>query len=192
MNHTLFALINAHAGKNGIVDAIAVATAEYLPLLFAACLGYLWFRKRELREEVLLIGITALLALAMNFAITLVYFHPRPFMEHEVNQLIRHAPETSFPSDHATLMLTLAFMLASCRRLGNLGVPFIVLALAGGFARVFCGVHYPFDIAGSLVVALMATGLSRLLLHRHLSLLVRAMMERYYIIAARLVPAKRH
>ncbi|WP_298273564.1 undecaprenyl-diphosphatase [Geobacter sp.] len=191
MNHALFALINGYAGRNGTIDSIAVAVAEYLPLLFIAYLGYLWFFREESREEVLLTGFGVSLALTANLAITLSYYHPRPFMEHAVNLLIQHAPETSFPSDHATFMLALSFMLASFRRFRGIGMLFIFLALAGGFARVFCGVHYPFDIAGSFTVAMAATGLSRSLLHAPLSALSRVVLGRYDIIAAKLAAAKR-
>lgn len=191
MNHALFILINGYAGRNGTIDSIAVAVAEYLPFLFIAYLGYLWFFRKESREAVLLAGFGVSLALTVNLVITLFYYHPRPFMEHAVNLLIQHAPETSFPSDHATFMLALSFMLASFRQFRGVGALFILLSLGGGLARVFCGVHYPLDIAGSFTVSLAATALSRSLLHAPLAALVRVVLGRYDIIAARLASAKR-
>lgn len=191
MNQALFTLINGYAGGNALLDHIAVGVADYLPLLFVAYLLYLWFFRNDAREEVLLTGFGVLLALTMNLAITVFYYHPRPFMDHAVNLLIRHAPETSFPSDHATFMLSFSFMLASCRRFRRAGMLFIFLAIVGGFARVFCGVHYPFDIAGSFVVSLAAMVLSRLLLRNPLTALSRAVLGRYDIIAAKLAAEKR-
>ena len=39
----------------------------------------------------------------------------------------------------------------------------LVLGVIGGLARVFCGVHYPFDIVGSIVVSCIAFILTWLL-----------------------------
>ena len=74
-------------------------------------------------------------------------------------QLISHAPETSFPSDHATFMFCVSCALwgaASVRRFRMLAM---ALAFIGGMSRVVCGVHFPFDVLGSLVVALISATL---------------------------------
>ena len=66
-----------------------------------------------------------------------------------------HAPDSSFPSDHATvfacvgitLLLDGAALLGSC------------ILFAGFFvawARVFLGLHFPFDIVGAVGVACVA------------------------------------
>lgn len=191
MNQALFTLINGYAGRNGIIDNAAIVVADYLPLLFIAYLVYLWIFRKEARQEALQTGFGVLLALTMNFAITLFYYHPRPFMDHAVNLLIQHAPETSFPSDHTTFMLALSFMLASCRKFRRVGTLLILLSLLGGVARVFCGVHYPLDIAGSFTVSLVATVFSRSLLSNPLAALSRAVLDRYDIISAKLAAAKR-
>lgn len=192
MNHTLFTAINSFAGKNAMLDKVAVITAEYLPFLFIAFLANLWFFKKEQRVEVLLTVMTVSLALAINFVITLLYYHPRPFVAGPVNLLIQHAPETSFPSDHGTFMLTLSLMLATCRQLRGIGILFFMMSLAGAIARVFCGVHYPFDMAGSAAVALTATAISCIFLKNCVSSLSRTVLGKYDLITARLAGAQRH
>ncbi len=97
-----------------------------------------------------------MLGVALNLLITLVYFHPRPFMEGIGHALINHADETSFPSDHTTLMLSIALMLLFFKSTRIISSIFLAFGLIGGFARVFCGIHYPFDIAGSLLVAFVS------------------------------------
>jgi len=70
--------------------------------------------------------------------------------------LINHDPETSFPSDHTTLMLSFALMLLFFKSTRTIGYLLVALGLNGGLATVFCSIHFPFDIAGSLLVAFVS------------------------------------
>jgi undecaprenyl-diphosphatase len=73
--------------------------------------------------------------------------------------LINHVPETSFPSDHTTLMLSIAITLFLIREERKIGAALFLLGIIGGLTRVFCGIHYPFDILGSLIVAFFSSTL---------------------------------
>ncbi len=93
---------------------------------------------------------------------------------------LAHAPESSFPSDHATVMFTLAvaLMLTSLRKLGVL---ILLLGALVGWARIYLGVHFPFDIAGSLLVSLISAWLApQLLSWRHLDERLLDVLERLY------------
>lgn len=96
------------------------------------------------------------LALAMNYLIGLAFPHPRPFMIGLGHTLLAHRPESSFPSDHASLMWTVAFGMLVWSRARWAGTLAIVLAALTSWARVFLGVHFPFDILGSIGVAILA------------------------------------
>lgn len=71
--------------------------------------------------------------------------------------LVHHAPETSFPSDHTTFMLSIAIMLIYLKNSRTQGITLLVLSLIGGISRVFCGLHFPLDILGSIIIALMSS-----------------------------------
>ncbi len=158
INLTIFNMINGFAHMNGILDAIMILSAKYMPFLFMLELLYLWFKKGDTYKSIALFsGYSAVFGLFINFIITLLYFHPRPFMEHLGVLLIKYATDTSFPSDHTTFMLSIAFMFLYFKQTRILGILFAVLGLFGGFARVFCGVHFPFDIFGSVVVAITSS-----------------------------------
>ena len=73
--------------------------------------------------------------------------------------LITHAAESSFPSDHATVMFSVSLMLLTFKDLKRSGVVFFIFAFLSGLARVYSGLHFPMDIAGSLIVALLSTGI---------------------------------
>ncbi len=158
INTAIFEYINQFAGSNLALDNIAVLTAKYMPFVFILWLLYLWLKhNNECKDIVLYSAYSAAFGLAINFLIGLFYYHPRPFMAYAVKLLIHHKPENSFPSDHTTFMLSIAFMLFYFKKTRASGLAMLILGLAGGIARVFCGVHFPMDIIGSLLVSLLAS-----------------------------------
>ncbi|VVB59833.1 PAP2 superfamily protein [uncultured archaeon] len=159
LNLALFYIINGPAGKSPVLDTAAIFTANYLLYIFLIYLAYLWFARSKYRQEILFAGYAAILGLGLNFIITLFYFHPRPFMIPVGTLLIAHAPETSFPSDHTTFMFAVSLMFLTFKDFRSKGAVLFVLAFIGGLARVYAGLHFPMDIAGSLVVALISVGL---------------------------------
>ncbi len=155
INYYLFRLINSLAGSNHFFDKIIIIFAEYMPIIFALYLLYLWFYKDKLIA--LYAGYSFVTGLAINFLIATFYFHPRPYMIGMGKLLIPHSPDASFPSDHTTLMLSIAFLLSYFKKTRKPAVLLIALALIGGISRVYIGVHFPFDIAGSFIVSLIAS-----------------------------------
>lgn len=93
---------------------------------------------------------------------------------------LEHAPESSFPSDHATVMFTLAMALILAS-LHKLGVLILMLGTSVGWARIYLGVHFPFDIAGSLLISLISAWLvPQVLSWRHLDERLLDIFERLY------------
>lgn len=153
LNIAIFKYINHFAGVNTILDGLAIIIAKYLLFIFILWLVYLWFKGgKEYKNIALYSGYSAILGLLLNFLIVSSYYHPRPFMVHLGKLLIQHPPETSFPSDHTTFTLSIAFMLVYFRE-----------TRIEGLSRVFCGLHFPMDIIGSLGVALISSFLIHLL-----------------------------
>ncbi len=162
VNIYLFKQINALAGKNPILDTSMIFSAQYLVFIVLIFLLYLWFRRsgnEEDREMSMFVFLAALLSLLLAMGISAVYYHPRPFVLGLGTTLIRHAPDSSFPSDHDTVMFATSFSLLFFGKYRREGGLFFILALLVGFSRVFCGIHFPFDILGSFVIALIVSGL---------------------------------
>jgi len=168
LNQDIFLNINHFAGQNHTVDFLMILIAQYIPYLFLGLLFYLWFTHRQ--NEALYSGYTATLGVVINQIIGIFYFHPRPFMDNLGFDLLSHKPETSFPSDHTTLTLSIALMLLTFKSTRILGIIASIFALWCGVARVYCGVHYPFDILGSIVVAICALIVVHLFKNRLLDL----------------------
>ena len=171
LNIIIFEYINHFANLNTFLDNIARITAKYLPFVFILWLIYLWFRKENNYKNItLLSGYSTILGLLLNFLISSFYFHPRPFMIGIGKLLIQHSPDASFPSDHTTLMLSIALMLIYFKETKKSGVILLILGFIGGLARVFCGLHFPMDIVGSFGVALLSSFLIYLLRNKLTSL----------------------
>ncbi len=159
LNVRVFEAINHFAGNNIILDKFEITMAKYLPFLFILFLLYLWFSKNKFKNFALYSGYSATLGIFSNFLISLLYFHPRPFTNHLGTLLINHSSDTSFPSDHTTFMLSIAFMLLYFKKTRKAGIILSILGIIGGVARIYCGVHYPFDILGSVTVAIISSGI---------------------------------
>lgn len=161
LDFRIFTAVNALAGHSAIADRIGAVAAQYFPLVTVASLVYLWATadNRSARETLLLDAYAVLLGLLINFLITLVCYHSRPFAMGIGTQLIPHRSETSFPSDHATVMFAAALPLLASPGYRKAGILLMAVAVTGGFLRVFAGVHFPSDILGSFGVGLAAAWL---------------------------------
>ncbi len=147
------------------MDAVAIGAAELFPYLFILVLVAVWFMpdrfsskpEHEVKCAAFYAGMTAVVGLLINFIISLFYFHPRPFVEGLGRNLVQHAPDSSFPSDHTTFMLAIATALAVERSTRPVGVALYLLGLWGGISRIYIGVHFPLDILAALLVAGLAS-----------------------------------
>ena len=72
--------------------------------------------------------------------------------------LIQHAPDSSFPSDHLSLLWAVSFTFLIRGHLRILGFALAVMGLLMAWARIYLGVHFPLDILGSMIVAAIAAG----------------------------------
>jgi undecaprenyl-diphosphatase len=157
MNAALFTWLHEGAGNQPVLDFLSVMAAELTPYLVVASMAIYWFTTDHKGKRVLLEGAAVVaLGLLVNQLITVFYFHPRPYMLGLCKPLIPHAPETSFPSDHATLLFGAAFALLFRSGWQNKGALLLGIAVIGAWGRVYTGLHFPFDMLGSFAVALLA------------------------------------
>ncbi len=160
MNTTLFQWIHSGAGTRPVLDTFAILVAEGGPYLLIILFGMLWLTNNK-KITLLEATETAMIGLMTNQLIGLFYFHPRPFMIGLGTPLFPHGPESSFPSDHATFMFAATFYLLTAGGLATSAWALLLLTALTAWARVYSGVHFPFDMAGSLVVGLTSTWLMR-------------------------------
>jgi undecaprenyl-diphosphatase len=101
-------------------------------------------------------GFAGALALLANGVLGHLWYHARPFADHpkQTVLLVHHGADNSFPSDHASLAFAVAFAVLMFHR--RLGIVLVAVAVGVGLDRIFVGVHYPVDVAASILVGLGA------------------------------------
>ncbi|QUG84308.1 undecaprenyl-diphosphatase [Bacillus nitratireducens] len=163
MNYTVFQWINNFAGSSKLLDTLMIAitnSAAYVAILFMLIL---WFnngkKENAIRKQytVLYTTLSVSIALLVNVLIHAVYYHPRPFITHHVNQLVPHAADSSFVSDHSVLVFSIAFVFIL--RGEKLKYIALIWATLVGLSRMYVGVHYPLDILGAAFLTFITSGL---------------------------------
>lgn len=163
LNDSLFLMINAPLHPAAWTVTLAVLLANWA--VPAIVLGFvaLWIRAPARHRPALVTATLAMLAgEGCNQLAGMLVLEPRPFMAGLGHTLIAHVPDNSFPSDHATFVWCLGFSLIAVAR-GRLRVAGWGLAGIGlgvAWARVYLGVHFPADMAGSAAVSLAMAGLA--------------------------------
>jgi len=158
----LFELVNGFATRVPVLDGLMrLLVNDYLvPTALCLLAAALWFSgdTREERERnqraVISMVVAVLLANVLVKLCNLIYFRPRPFSVREVNLLFYRPSDSSLPSNAGAVAF--AFAGVGWQRSRRLGVLMGFLGTVFGFARIYCGVHYPLDIAAGALVGLLS------------------------------------
>ncbi len=165
LNGALFDLVNDDlAGRFTPLDDAMKLAAKYAIYAIVVLLLASWFARfgaGDNRRIAVYSGLaSAGLALLVALLIQRLYTHPRPFCplgapsRADVVQLVAHACDTSFPSEHATAAFAMAAGAGIYRP--RLGAVLLVLAVLTAFSRVFVGIHYPADVGGGAAIGIVA------------------------------------
>lgn len=153
----LFYTLNNLAGQSRVGDGLIVFLASYLPyILTATFLLFLYVATCTRQEKLHIFWVTVISVVTARLGITEIirffYHRPRPFVTHQVHQLI---PESawSFPSGHSAFFFALAMAVYLYNK--KWGAWFFVAAVILNTSRVVAGVHYPSDILGGAVVGML-------------------------------------
>ena len=165
LNQHLFLLLNAPAHPSELMLAFAWVVAEYVVFIVPVylMLGWLLNQTHDTKKRMLQALLSGLLALLMAQATGHLFPHPRPFMLELGTNFLPHVPDPSFPSDHVTLILATAFSLMFLAATRIFGAALIAIGLLVAWARVYLGVHFPFDMVGACIIGLCSALLIELI-----------------------------
>jgi undecaprenyl-diphosphatase len=167
-DQTVFFWINGLAGHVSWIDGVirTLSCDLFFPVVMMIALIAVWFSGRNIADRTKnQYGVICSLA-SMGIANLLVFIcnailpdRLRPFesFPDKVNLVFYPPTDPSFPSNAAAASFALAAGLWVYNR--KLGYVFLIPALIISFGRIYMGVHYPLDILGGLVLAILATGI---------------------------------
>ena len=141
------------------MDTLIVWCAKYLIALSVVIALYALYRvpPRERMRRTLIVLASLALTYGLGKLASHFYFDPRPFAVTGQTPLIAHAADNGFPSDHTLLAAGLAAAALYFNRRVALWLWIIAIIIGG--ARILALVHHPIDILGSILCALVATGI---------------------------------
>lgn len=154
----LFDWINDLAGRVSLVDQLMKWSAQYVVYAVIALVIASWFVRAGNGADRRMAVYTAIIAAALSLAVALViqrfYVHQRPFIlrSGDIVQLLPHAADPSFPSEHATGSFALAAGIGLYR--ARFGIALLALAALISFSRVYVGIHYPADVAAGALIGI--------------------------------------
>lgn len=179
INNNLFLLING-TDPSSTALFIGKVLAKYVVYIFPLYLFLSWFRSDTSgREALIQATITATVAIFISWFIAKFYFHPRPFVTGIGNQFLDHKPTASFPSNHLSFIWAICAGLYIYKVKRTAAIILAIIGLPVAWARIFMGVHYPFDMLGAFVNALLA-GFICMPLRNKLTPIIRSIFESIY------------
>ncbi len=157
-DQSLFQFIYSFAHQSGLLDAVGIFAAHYLPwvLVVLVCVKLFLEKNWKMRlYDASIVALSVILARGViGEAIRFFYYRPRPSILLTIQPLIAVPASSAFPSSHATVFFAIAMALFFISR--RWGAWFLVSALIMGVARVFVGVHWPIDILGGAVIGILS------------------------------------
>lgn len=166
MDIFLLRLINNFVGTYSIFDKLVVYTTRYLiyllPFLATVIFYFVFKNNRQRFFELVKAGFSVVLAYAINFLISNLYFRLRPiYTLNDVHQLMtKPITDKSFPSDHTAVSFAIAFFVFLVSR--KWGSVMLVLAFLIGISRIYVGVHFPSDVFAGALVGIVSAILVRM------------------------------
>ncbi len=165
---SVFHAINGMAGHTPLLDGFLPFLAQYGLEIYAVFFVIAWFglpRREEKKRHALVVSFFGgAIALLINAIIGGFLFRPRPFTISSVHahQMIPHAHDTSFPSDHVSGGF--GFAAGAWGQTAKwFSWLFTFLSIVMMFARVYVGVHWPTDVLASLVIGVISGRIAKFL-----------------------------
>lgn len=149
--------INFLAGRYKALDLVAIFFAKYVIFLLVLSIAVTWFVRTDRaawRFRAISCGLAVAVGLLLNQGILLFVSRVRPYDLGLTHLIVEKSTDPSFPSDHATVVFGIVFILILLR--DRFRIIYLLFAVLVALARVFIGVHFLGDVVGGIFTALIA------------------------------------
>lgn len=155
LNIELFHILNVPHQASELMINYAIFIAHDLVYLLLGCFALAWFMgSRETKTSIMKAFIFTSITLSISEGLSAVLNTPRPFVMHVGQTLIQHDATGSFPSNHMSIFSGIAFAYYfSVQR--DIGRFLLAVACLVAWSRVYVGVHFPVDMLGAFLIALI-------------------------------------
>ncbi|HDR7619149.1 MULTISPECIES: undecaprenyl-diphosphatase [Bacillus] len=152
LNIDAFRAINNLGKQYSSLNSTMVFLAEYMVYFLGLIIIAYWFTQSKKNKMMIIQAIVAfVIAEIIGKLAGDLHLNYQPFaVLPNVNKLVDHAVDNSFPSDHTILFFSICFSFWLVRKKSRW--LWLVLAFCVAISRIWVGVHYPFDvITGALI-----------------------------------------
>ena len=159
INIELFRMFNDLGKEVMFLNPIMIFFAKYMKYFLLFGIIMYWFtRKRENRIMIISSMFAFVIAEVFGAIAGAIHSNNQPFAElSNVNQLIGHAIDNSFPSDHAIEFFSICITFLLFKK--NLRYVWLAIAILVSISRVWVGVHYPADILVGAILGIIGAAL---------------------------------
>lgn len=164
-NLSLFFLIFGASNKSALLDFLMIFGADPLIFLMLILVFILTLKGKiaERKAFILFLISFPILVLVIKF-IHLFFFEPRPFVANDIFPLINHTQgDASFPSRHTSIAFIMALPYLYYK--SKWAPVLLFLATWVGISRIYVGVHYPLDILGGILTAILSLIISKQIIY---------------------------
>ncbi|MBG0962132.1 undecaprenyl-diphosphatase [Bacillus anthracis] len=187
-NIDIFRAINDLGKQYSFLNPAIVFLAEYMVYILALIILAYWFTgSRQSRMMVIQAMVAFVIAEVIGKVAGKFHLNYQPFaVLTDVNKLVDHAVDNSFPSDHTILFFSICFSFSLVRK--KAGWLWLILAFCVAISRIWVGVHYPFDIAVGALIGCISAVFSYWLVPK-LSF-IRQLLTQYERVEKHILPSK--
>ncbi|MFP4022043.1 MAG: phosphatase PAP2 family protein [Halanaerobium sp.] len=154
IDQKLFFVMYDFTVSHEFISKLAVFITKFFPKFFSLIYfivgGWLIYTGNfRLRAFILIPAAVYLLVKS----IPIFYNRRRPFAELVLQNLVNQKEDHSFPSTHTASSMIISLVILNISF--ELGILMIVLAFLTALSRIMVGVHYPTDILGGWLIAMI-------------------------------------
>lgn len=159
INIELFRMFNDLGKEVMFLNPIMIFFAKYMKYFLLFGIIMYWFTRKQENRIMIISSMFAFVVAEVFGAIAgAIHSNNQPFAElSNVNQLIGHAIDNSFPSDHAIEFFSICITFLLFKK--NLRYVWLAIAILVSISRVWVGVHYPADILVGAILGIIGAAL---------------------------------